>query len=414
MTTNRNRGTLRAGAAKIDITPQDLTGLTNLWRNPFDGIHDPIYVRALVLDNGINCATIIAADLVEFGDTTELRKRIENEFCIPSSNIIITASHDHNAPRAGTVTPGATAQKGGPATEKYTHFVYDRILVAIRQAKETMQPAHVGIGKGTADANTNRDAFTGNDWRLGSNPDRPSDKTVWAVKVETESGEPIAILMNYAVHSVALGAHNSLITGDIAGATERYVEQYYGEKVVALWTLGPAGDQNPKFMSYHETPPDFSERISGYRVMETLGQLIGEEVIRVAEQMKRMSSEVWIEAEERELSLPARIPPRDAKRPGMEVQNVEALKLRLGLLMIGHIALTWVSGEIVTNIYWHLKKESPFSNTILITIANDRVGYIVDDLGYDSPTFESTASPFQRGYAEPAIVNNLVEMISKH
>jgi hypothetical protein len=46
---SRNRGALLAGEAKIDITPQDLTGLTNLWRHPFEGVHDQIYVRALVL-----------------------------------------------------------------------------------------------------------------------------------------------------------------------------------------------------------------------------------------------------------------------------------------------------------------------------------------------------------------------------
>lgn len=410
---NRNRGPLRAGAAKIDITPRDLTGLTNLWRRPFEGIHDQIYVRALVVDNGVNCAAIVSADLVEFGDTTKVRKQIEKDFGIPTANIVITASHDHNAPRAGTVTPGATAQKGGPATEKYTGFVYDCILDAVRQAKAALQPARVGIGKGTADVNVNRDLFTADGWSIGANPNGPSDKTVWVVKLETESGQPIAILMNYAAHSVVLGPNNTLITGDLAGAAERYVEQYYESKVVALWTMGAAGDQNPKFKSYDENPPHFSDRIPGYPLMDALGQLVGEEVIRVASRMGRMSSEVRIEANERIVSCPARIPQRDANRKGMEVQWVDTLNIRLGLILIDHIALTWVSGEVVTNIYRHLQQESPFSNTVMITIANDRAGYIVDDAGYDTPTFESTASPFQRGHVEAAIVNGLVEMMSQ-
>lgn len=50
----------------------------------------------------------------------------------------------------------------------------------------------------------------------------------------------------------------------------------------------------------------------------------------------------------------------------------------------------------------------------MITIANDRVGYIVDDAGYDTPTFASMASPFQCGFAEPAIINGLVEMMNKY
>jgi neutral ceramidase len=408
------RGPLSAGAAKIDITPQDLAGLTNLWGRPFEGVHDRIYVRALVLDNGTNSAAIVAADLVEFGDTIEVRKQIEDEIGIAIDHIIITASHDHNAPRVGSITPGATAQKGGPATETYTGMVYGRVLDAVRQAQAAMQPARVGIGRGTADVNTNRDLFTTEGWKLGADPDRASDKTVWVVKVETESGDPIAILMNYAVHSVVLGAGNTLVTGDLAGAAERYVEQYYGDKMVALWTLGPAGDQNPKYMSYKEEPPLFPSRVPGYPIMDALGLVLGEEVIRVASQIERMRSGVLIEADERVLSCPARIPPRDQNRDGIRVEQVDFLKIRLGLILIDHIALTWVSGEVVTDIYWHLRRESPFSNTIMITLTNDRIGYIVDDAGYHTPTFASRASPLQPGHAESAIVNGLVEMMSQY
>lgn len=404
-----NRGSLLAGAARIDITPQDLTGLTNLWRHPFEGVHDPIYVRALVVDNGINSAAIVAADLVEFGDTSELRKKIEKEIGTPTDHIIITASHDHNAPRVGTVTAGATAQKGGPATAIYTEQVYAKIVDALRQAKAGLQPARVGLGKGTAEVNTHRNVFTAEGWGMGSNPGGPSDRTVWVIKFESLAGEPLALLINYAVHSVCIGPENRLVTGDVAGAVERHVEQFYQDEVVALWTIGPAGDQNPKYLDH-----DHRENEADYRLMDALGQILGEEVLQVAGRIGRMTSEVRIEAAERVVSCPARIPPRDAKRPGMEVQRVDSLNIRLGLIMMNHIALTWVSGEVVTNIYWHLRRESPFSNTILITMANDRVGYIVDDAGYDTPTFESTASPFQPGHAESAIVNGLVEMMSKY
>ena len=39
---------LLAGVAKVNVTPQDLTGLTNLWRPPFEGVHAGIYLRAPV------------------------------------------------------------------------------------------------------------------------------------------------------------------------------------------------------------------------------------------------------------------------------------------------------------------------------------------------------------------------------
>ena len=410
---NATRGPLRAGAARVDITPKDLTGLTNLWRRPFEGVHDPIFLRALVVDNGSNTAAIVTADLVEFGDTLSVRKRIAEETGIPVDHIIMTASHDHNAPRVGVVTPGATAQVGGPATAAYTEMVYDRIVDVVRQAKAALQPARVGIGTGTADVNTNRDEYTAQGWKLGVNPEGPSEKTVWVVKFETTSGEPFAILMNYAVHSVVLGRENRLLTGDLAGAAERFVEQYYQDKVVALWTIGPAGDQNPRYMGW-DTTFGKGDREPGYSLMDALGQIVGEEVVRVAGQIEHMTSEARIEADERVVSCPARIPTRDPQRDGLKVQRVDSLNIHLGLVLINHIALTSVSGEVVTKIYRHLKKDSPFVNTILITLANDRVGYIVDDASYDIPTFESTNTPLQRGYAEAAIVHGLMEMMSQY
>ena len=92
---------------------------------------------------------------------------------------------------------------------------------------------------------------------------------------------------------------------------------------------------------------------------------------------------------------------------------MESLSIYLGLIMINHIAITSVSGEVATNIYYHLKKDSPFTNTMMITMGNDRVGYIIEDAGLETPTFEARGSALKPG-AEQAIVDNLVEMMSKY
>ena len=81
--------------------------------------------------------------------------------------------------------------------------------------------------------------------------------------------------------------------------------------------------------------------------------------------------------------------------------------------MVNQIAFTAVSGEVLTNIYWHLKKASPLTDTVMITLSNGRVGYIVDDASYDTPLFELGSSPLARGCAENGIVDNLVEMINR-
>ena len=405
---------LRAGAARIDITPANLTNL-NAMGGSFRDVHDPIFARAVVLDNGLDTVAVLSLDLIEIGDTTAVRQRIQRELGIPVDHILITATHDHNAPRAGYVTPGALAHDGGPESVAFTNALYDRILDATRQAKASLQPARFGVGTGHADVNVNRDEFTPQGWKLGYNDTRPSDKTVWVVKIASLSGEPIALLINYAVHStVVLGTGR--LSGDLAGAAERYVEGRFGDKVVALWTMGPAGDQSPRVSAGSPMPSDaraFEERSAlAFDAMNAQGTLVGAEVVRVANLIQQMTAATRIAAAEQVFSCPLKSGVN--QMADMKQQQVSSVPIHLGLLMLNQVALTAVSGEVVTNIYSHLKQASPLANTILLTIANDRIGYIADDAAYDTPYFEVNGSPAARGCAENGIVTGLVGMINQH
>jgi hypothetical protein len=415
-------GALRVGAAKVDITPQDLTNLNPMGGTTFAGVHDPIYARALLLESGKNSAVVVTLDLIETGDTSEVRRRITREFGIPFDHIMITATHDHSAPRLGDVTPGALAHGGGPESAAYTLMVDDDIVRALQAAKASLQPASFGVKSGSADVNVNRDQFTTKGWQMGADPDRPSTKTLWVMKFQNAAGEPIAVLLNYAVHSTAtLGGE--LVSGDIAGAAERYVEQHYDNKTVALWTMGPAGDQNPRFGAFSGGGPpapgapqsarDPEEmRRAGVEAMDAQGFMVGAEAVRVAKLIQSTTSSVRLEADERVFSCPLKQGVN--QMADMKQAQVATVPIRLGLIMLNQVALVGVSGEVVTNIYTHLRKASPLTETILATIANDRIGYIADDAAYDTPYFEVNGSPAARGCAETGIVDGLVGMIDSH
>ena len=243
---------------------------------------------------------------------------------------------------------------------------------------------------------------------------------MWVVKFESLAGEPIALLMNYAVHSTVAGPDNTLITGDLAGAVERFVEKHYQDKAVALFTMGPAGDQNPKYnMSTPAQGKDKDPAINkslAYAAMDALGTVIGAEVIQTGNRITRMASTARIAAAERTFSCTTQVP---AAGPGApSTPNAApappppaAMEIRLGLIMVNQIALTAVSGEVFTKIYSRLKKESPLTNTIMATIANDRIGYIAEDSAIDV-VYRRAA--IVRGCAEDGIVNGLVDMIGEH
>jgi hypothetical protein len=435
---NASAGILRAGAARVDITPTDLTNLNSFNGGKFTGVHDPIFARVLVLDDGTTMAAFVSLDLIEVGDTTDVRQRIQRQLGIPADHILITASHDHSAPRGGSVTPGGLAHGDTPETLAYSKVMYDKVLGALKEAKASFQPAKFGFGTGSVDVNVSRDQYTpGRGWGLGYDPDGISDKTVSVLKFEGATGQPIAILFNYAVHSTAM-FNTAVVSGDLAGAAERTVEQKIGNNVVALYTMGSAGDQIPRVTGTEGTPPPArqggqgarggqggtggggpgggmgappsAERIAAqFEATQVQGYMLAAEVARVSAAMQDMTGAVRIRAGERVVNCPVK--QGTSQMADMKQQQATTMPLHLGLIQLNDVALTGVSGEVVTKIYWHLKRTSPLRNTVMLTIANDRLGYIADDAAYDMPLFEVNGSPLARGCAENAIVNNLTEMI---
>ena len=76
---------LRAGAAHVDITPAadaalPMSGYANR-TDGFKGIHDPIYVRAIVVDDGATQSAIVAWELIFVPDAVwaEVSPRIAAE-----------------------------------------------------------------------------------------------------------------------------------------------------------------------------------------------------------------------------------------------------------------------------------------------------------------------------------------------
>jgi hypothetical protein len=422
-----DKGRLRVGAARVDITPPadaalPMSGYANRTHG-FEGIHDHIYARAIVLSDGAATAALVSWELIGVPNPAwaDVSARIAKECGIPVDHLLLAAVHDHSAP-----SPAGIYGNASPKSAEYTERLKQATVEAVRQAKAKLQPARVGYGAGRAYVNVNRRELTPDrGWWLGFNPEGVSDKTLAVLRFETDAGVPIAFLINYPVHAVVMGPENYQISGDIAGATSRYVEQYYARTlsdpprsdagyllrprpgqapadVVALWTSGAAGDQNPVSLASKD-----------FTMVDALGKILGEESVRVANAIAA-APDVRLYAAQRVVACPGR-KVEEGPRPRREYkfQDADPVEIRLSLLLINDIAVTGVSGEVLTPIYLHLKRESPFSRTIMLTHTNGASGYIPDDAGFDQIGYEVTTSHLKPGCAENAIVNGLVDMMSR-
>ena len=422
---NNKPAPVKAGAAKVDVTPSAAELPAN-----YEGIHDRIYSRAIVIDNGISSAALITVDIGMMSDQiwTNLTKRAEKELGIPAKNVMLTATHTHSVPWIM-----------GEGFE-------DKVFASVRLAKEKLQPARLSYGTGVSYININRniiDPKTGKWWE-GPNYDGPSDKTVAVVKFETLDGDPIAVYYNYAMHAVTVGQLD-MVSGDAPGATSKYIEDSFNDKIVAVWSTGACGDQNP---IYFQQTYDLREiRIKDYakrgedisnsmppggkglnksdptviklmnqqkQMILSMGQFLGEEVLHVMRSVDRSVTNAGIYGDQRIITCPGR-KRTNSGRAGYAgtYEDADSVKIRLGLLLIDDIAFAAVNGEVFNLIAQRLKKESPYARTMMLTVTNGvaNSGYIPNDAAFGYYTFEVLSSRLKPGFAENGIVNGILDMM---
>jgi hypothetical protein len=393
---------------------------------------DRLYSRAIVIENGGRRAALVTVDTGGIQDATwqAVTRQVEQEVGIPVANVLLTATHTHSA--------------GGQGGADYVA----KIVESVRAAQKALEPARVGYGTGRSSINVNRqiiDPKTGRWWE-GANYDGPSDKTVAVLTFARPTGEPIAVYYNYAVHGVITGQLD-MISGDIPGSTSRYLEESFGDKVVAVWSLGAAGDQNPIY--YQQTYDLRDIRVKEYakrgidisnamppggeglnrsdpvvarlmneqkQINASLGLMLGEEVRRVMRGTERFAPAATLAGVQKTISCPGRERTNDG-RAGFEGSYKDAapVELRLGLVRVGDVMIGAVNAEVFNPIATRLKRESPVAATMMATLTNGsaRSGYIPDDESYGKYTFEVLSSRLKPGCAETAIVNGLLDLIDQ-
>lgn len=134
---------LRAGAARIDITPAFGVSLDGpISKNgPVTGIHDRLHARALVLDDQQTRLAIVICDACMIGqDVFDRAKQIvQNQSGLPQDRMLMAATHTHAAPRA--VHLGTES-----ADDEYHLQLSRKIAEAVLLAESRLAPARLGIG----------------------------------------------------------------------------------------------------------------------------------------------------------------------------------------------------------------------------------------------------------------------------
>lgn len=398
-------GVIQAGYAKTDITPREpmFMGGYDLRNAPADGVHgnDKLYLRCLAFDDGSQRVLFVEADVIGVSGHDEFRKRIAQATGVPADHILIGDAHNHAAP-----SPGAQG------ANNWERQFAESLVATARKAIANLQPVRMAAGDGrsriamnrrqvqprdidsflTFDENNSSQSFGkyktdnpvkvhefGGVTRLGANPAGPIDDVLQVVRIDTEVGKPLAVMIHYACHGTSLGGRNGKISGEWMGRMQETVERQMGGGG-AMFVQGAAGDINPRVVGGLDGNAD------DVLVTWALGEEIGREVVRVYNSLAPARWEASIEVASQDIWLP-----RTYREVVQDFRNtvvhVPTSAVRIGDLM-------WVTfpGEMFHAIGQQVKAACPARHGFLMGYTNGYIGYFPEQQAFAEGGYEPATS----------------------
>ena len=410
--------TFRAGAAKGNITPPLGEAIIGGF-HPFPAkhVHDELWAKCLVLDNGKMRVALVVCDLLGVARSVsdEARRRIQEETGLPASHVLVSATHTHSAVSA---LGGRYNLK--PELDAYQKFVADRIADTVRCAINNLEPARIGwaaaseprhvfcrrwfMKPGTMPVNpfgSTNDLAKMNPGRANPNLDKPTgptDPEISLIAVQTREGRPLALLSNYSLHYVG-GVSGAAISADYYGMFGDRIQQLLNADrqdppFVAIMSNGTSGNiNNIDFSTRGEKVPPYG------RMRE-----VADDVARAAHaayQTIRWRDSVPLGAAFEEIELGFRHPtPEQLERakgilaklaPGAKPDSLEEIyaartlevnaaperwRFPLQAFRVGEVGIATLPTEVFSEIGLEIKARSPFKPTFAVSLAHGYFGYL--------------------------------------
>lgn len=260
---------LYLGTGRSDITPEIGARLFGYQDNVYsESVNDRLTVDALVFKSGEAYSAIVSVTvcLIDTNITDSIRRKIEESFGIPYSNVIIAATHTHSGPYTAS----------GPAVGRHEDDYCDGVLVpkileAVKDATENLEEVSVGHATGESSAAVNRREPT-EDGRikLGQYKEGVFNPRMTVVVFRRADDSIKASIVHYGMHATASGM-NREITRDWPGVVVDRIEEISGAPCAFL--NGPEGDIGPRLANgrttanliemkeFAKVPADDAERI---------------------------------------------------------------------------------------------------------------------------------------------------------
>ena len=436
--------TLYVGVGKADILFTD-DMFPNLGEN-YTHIHDLPQIQVLYL-RSVQPFVLVACGLVLVSNSRQIRHEVAELFGVDESHVMIHAKHvlstPHYGSREGAVTIESIMERARHMAHKeltleeaetylrrenlMNEAVLTAAISAAIAARDCIQPARIGIGRGYSEVNINRVIRTNKGWWQGANPDGITDRTVPVLRFDREDGTPLAILFN--VNTAPGTLENSFlsdgrrpVSGDIASAAERYVDAEF-KGAVSIYTTGATGDRWQTLRALfdtvdrngNQTVTDLHE--AGLLLMELSGKRLGQQIMKTAASIETHGLNSPLRLTYFEHNYPAqRVSVRENAGATTECEFFPDGETPAGyaILELDSTAVIFCDVEMGIRSYRNIKLCSPFMDTFLVEFSSvgSGGGYMVEQDLYEKMCYQSRKSRYAAGSAE-IFCDNILNSLNK-
>jgi neutral ceramidase len=422
-------GGLRIGRAAVDITPEVGTPLLTPQRPPFEiklatAPHDPLHVKAIVMDQGDVRVALVACDLtsIPLEMIREARRLVDQRTEIAPDHVMISATHCHTAPQ---IRPKYLFNADGAArekTKKYIAALPQKMAKAVAAAEADLTPAQASAGVGQEggvsfnrrfflrDGTVQANPFKDEDEKLGQilRPAGPIDPEVGVIQFANDARVPLAVMTNFAIHLDTVGGDQP--SADFPFMVDQALKAVVGPQVLSFWASGASGNIN----HYDLTDPVRFRREKGIHEATRIGTILAAEVLRTARRLEPQQDAPLRTAREvvrldyhpeKAEALRARMKetPRyfDGEVDVFDEDGKLSFDAEVQVIALGNeIAWVGLPGEMFTEFGLAVKHASPFRYTMVHSLANGAIGYVPNLRAYPEGAREAEATRCAPGSGE--------------
>ena len=408
---------IKAGFYEADITPSiGMERPATYYKLFHSKIHDPLKVRACVLDDGNMQVAMVGLDagVVTHRTAGKARLMVKQSCGIPEKNVLIAASHTH----AGGPLWGLSGEelKDAPALIRrlaldescclnadYEQHVIGQITSAVNMAKQRLQTVTLSVGIGREDKAVFNRRFKLKTGRMATHPGKgnpdivspagPIDPDVGVIAAWDQKDELLGCIVNYACHGTCYGDG---VSADWIYYLEKTVRGVMGSNATVVFLNGACGDVT-QVDNRSLRPME-----SGEKWARHVGTRVGAEVLKVLVSSEK-GEDFKLAARSETIRLKIRKPSRksleDARKlcgrmMGAPEKTTEFhfAKERLVLdwmllksgtkpveiqaIQIGPAVILANPAEYFCQYGMDIKRQSPFPCTFVVELANGCCGYV--------------------------------------